>query len=269
MAFGRPFRPGAVLTLASFALALLLSSPALAQRELLTKPGQKGQVVIDQISGFRGGVSGIVGGQNELAPAVDYYGPIGFAIQHYSQADARFSSNVDSVTATTFWVAPSFDVFVIDHLSVGGMVQLAYTGNSASEPIGASRSVNVNIPSNVSFSAMPRVGWMFALGDRWAIWPRFSIGYVTDQIGAVVPPGGKVAVGGSSISGLGLDVDAGVLFRVNETFFLRLAPEAGWIAAGSNSTTVLSPRGNPQTETASANYLEFTLTGGIGVMFEL
>ncbi len=263
---GRRSRPGAHIVFASFALAFLLAVPAFAQRELLTRPGQKGQVVIDQISGFRGGVAGITA--TGLAPSLQYYGPIGFAVQRYSQVDAQFTQNSDTVTAYTFWLAPSADFFVIDHLSIGGMVEIAYTTNSASEPTSNAQSVSVNVPSNTSFAILPRVGWMFALGDRWAIWPRLGLGYVSEAISAVTPPMGKVALGGSSVYGFGLDLDTGVLFRVNETFFLRLAPEVGWVPAGGNSTTELV-RGNPQTVTTSATYLEFTLTGGIGVMFEL
>ena len=75
------------LGLSSFAALLLLTVPAAAQRELLTKPGQKKQVVIDQISGFRGGVAGVIGTNEGLAPTMQYYGPIGFAIQRYSQTD--------------------------------------------------------------------------------------------------------------------------------------------------------------------------------------
>jgi hypothetical protein len=253
------------LPLALSLSALLPVGSASAQRELLTKPGQKGQVVIDQISGFRGGVAGVLGSQNELAPTLQYYGPIGFAIQRYSQVDANFTMNSDNVTATTFWFAPSADVFVINHLSIGGMVEVAYTSNSVSEPTGNARSVNVNVPSNTSFGIMPRVGWMFALTDRWAVWPRFSLGYASSAVGSIPNNAGTAAIGGSSIYGLAIDADVGVLFRVNESFFIRLAPEVGWIPAGTNAT--INPRG--QTETTSADYLDFTLTGGIGVMFEL
>jgi hypothetical protein len=266
MAFGRGrrSRPGACFIVVSFALAFLLAAPAYAQRELLTKPGQKGQVIIDQVSGFRGGVSGVVGRLNELAPSLQYYGPIGFAVQRYSQVDETFTQNVDSVTATTFWIAPSADFFVIPHLSIGGMVEVAYTSNSDSEPINNARSTSINVPSNTSFAILPRVGWMFPLGDRWAIWPRFSLGYVSYAIGSLPNPAGTTSTGGSSVYGLALDLDAGVIFRVNETFFLRLAPEVGWIPAGGNST-----QNRGMTETTTADYLEFTLTGGIGIMFEL
>ena len=132
--------PIALPLLGAVASFVLFARPAYAQRELLTRPGQKGQIVIDQISGFRGGVSGELGGNpangaNGLYPALDYYGPIGFAVQHYSQAAAGVGAgNNYSVTATTFWLAPSLDVFVINHLSVGGMVQIAYTTASESIP---------------------------------------------------------------------------------------------------------------------------------------
>jgi hypothetical protein len=256
------------LALLAFALVWLSAGLAFAQRELLTKPGQKGQVVIDQISGFRGGVAGTVGRQNELAPTMQYYGPIGFAIQRYGQTDGQFTQNSDTVTATTFWLAPSADIFIINHLSVGGMVEIAYTSNSASEPQSNSRSASVSVPSNTSFAIMPRVGYMLPLSDRWAIWPRVSLGYVSNAIGSVPVGMGTSSVGGSSIYGLGLDFDVGVLFRVSESFFLRLAPEVGGIPAGGNSTLTVQG-GKNVTLTTSADYVQFTLTGGIGVMFDL
>jgi hypothetical protein len=248
----------------SFVFLLLLAPSALAQRDLLTTPGQKGQIVIDQISGFRGGVSGLVGGS--LGPSVNYYGPIGVAVQRYSQADNAEPPNTDVVTATTFWLAPSADYFVIRHLSVGGMIEIAYTTSSLSQPTNPTQSRQVSEPSNTSFAFMPRVGWMFALGDRWAVWPRLSLGYVSNAVGSVAAaPGVTAGIAGSSIYGFAMDLDAGVLFRVNETFFLRLAPEIGWIPAGANAIT--NAAGVSATE--SASYFEFTVAGGVGVMFDL
>jgi hypothetical protein len=139
------------------------------------------------------------------------------------------------------------------------MVQIAYTTASESIPTSAIVSRSADLPSNTSFSIMPRVGWMFALTNRWAIWPRLSMGYASNAIGALN------GVGGSSVYGFAIDLDAGVLFRVSETFFVRLAPELGWIPAGANSTNVPA---NVAT-TRDAEYVEFSLSGGIGVMFDL
>ncbi len=252
-------------TVAAFVLLALAAPSARAQRELLTRAGQKGQIVIDQLSGFRGGVSGELGGNaavgaNALYPSLDYYGPIGFAVQHYSQAASGANAgNSYSVTATTFWLAPSLDVFVINHLSIGGMIQIAYTTASESAPMNPVVSRSGDLPSNTSFSIMPRIGWMFPLSRRWAIWPRLSMGYASNAIGSVN------GLGGSSVYGFAIDLDAGVLFRVNETFFLRLAPEVGWIPAGGNSTNVAAN----QSSTRSAEYVDFSLAGGVGVMFDL
>jgi hypothetical protein len=271
MAFGRArrSRPGAYLALVTFVLAFLLAAPAFAQRELLTKAGQKGQIIIDQISGFRGGVSGVVGagGGGTLYPSVSYYGPIGFAVESYSQAaPPPRAPNSFVVTATTFWLAPSLDIFVINHLSLGGMIQIAYTTASESQPRNATQSQSTDLPSNTSFAILPRAGWMFPLTDRWAIWPRAALGYVSNAVGSVSAAGGNVAATGSSVSGFAIDLDVGVLFRVNETFFLRLAPELGWMPGAGNSVTV---PGTPKPITEGASYLDFSLTGGIGIMFDL
>jgi hypothetical protein len=269
MALGRGrHRRGALFVLASFALAFSLCGTAFAQRELLTKPGQKGQIVIDQISGFRGGVSGVVGAGGTLNPSMDYYGPIGFAVESYSQAaPGHLAPNSYVVTATTFWLAPSVDVFVINHLSVGGMVQIAYTSASESVPQNGTQSQSTDLPSNTSFSIMPRVGWMFALNDRWAIWPRAALGYVSNAVGSVSGAGGNLGAPGASVYGFAIDVDVGFLFRVNETFFLRLAPEVGWMPGAGNSVTAGTP--NAKTITEAASFVDFSLAGGIGIMFDL
>jgi hypothetical protein len=252
----------------------LLAVPASAQRELLTRPGQKGQIVIDQLSGFRGGVSGVVGaGANgALYPSLNYYGPIGFAVEHYSQAaPPPDAPNSYAVTATSFWLAPSVDVFVINHLSVGGMVQIAYTSASESLPMNGTQSTSTSLPSNTSFAILPRVGYMFSFPDagpfgrRWAIWPRLGLGYVSNAVGAVPNGSGNVPAVGSSVYGFAMDVDVGVLFRVSESFFFRLAPEFGWMPGAGNSVTNIMGRSIQE----SASYLDFSLAGGVGVMFDL
>src|SRR4051812_1818439 len=82
--------------------ALTMSREAHAQREIVTSMGNKGVLVIDQLSGFR--ISSIGG--------VSYAGPIGFSFQSTGASD-RAGRTTEHFT--TFWLAPSADIFVIDH----------------------------------------------------------------------------------------------------------------------------------------------------------
>ena len=240
-----------------------LPREAYAQRPLITGTGNKGQLVIDQVSGFRAGLAGIGG---VTYPTVEYYGPIGFAIQSYSEA-APPPTNGNQVThATTFWLAPSFDYFVIEHWSIGGLLELASTSGSVDVPLNAGVSQSHDLPTLTSFTLLPRVGYMFAIGDRWGIWPRGGLGFVTKSLNTNVNnAANNNGNTKDSFNGLVVDIDCSVLFRFNETFFARLAPEIGFVPAGSHSTT---PPGGASTS-ADANYLQFTITGGIGVLIDL
>jgi hypothetical protein len=267
-------RPALLPGLACLLFVLLHALPARAQRELLTTPGQKGQIVIDQLSGFRGGVSGVVGaGGDALYPSINYYGPIGVAVEHYSQAaPPPDAPNSFVVTTTTFWLAPSLDVFVINHLSIGGMVQIAYTSASESLPMNGTQSTSTSLPSNTSFAIMPRVGYMIwfrdsgPFGRRWALWPRLALGYASNAVGSIQAGGGNVPAVGSSVYGFVMELDVGLLFRVTENFFLRLAPDFAWMPGAGNSVALAN---NPKSIDESASYWDFSMTFGLGVMFDL
>ncbi len=241
-------------------LALLaLPRVAFAQRELLTPLGGKGQLAIDQISGLRVGV-------NPYGPSVDYYGPIGLAVQSYNEATGAFPGATATVHETTFWLAPSADFFVIDHLSVGGLIAFATTSTSIDQPVAPGRNQTFDQPTLNSFEILPRVGWLFALTDRWGIWPRGGIGYATQGVSPFfLSGGGPNPASSDSVHGLILDLDVGFLFRVNETFFLRAAPEFGWLPAGAHSTTTSSGI----SVSNDASYWQFTMTAGIGVLLDL
>jgi hypothetical protein len=248
-----------VATLAVVAV-MLAPRPAEAQRELLTPLGGKGQLAIDQISGLRVGVSA-------YGPSVNYYGPLGLAVQNYSQADPGVANGTDTIHLTTVWIAPSLDFFVIDHLSVGGLLVFASTSGSIDTPQMGNPNVtnSASIPTLQTFELLPRVGWMVALSDRWGIWPRGSIGYVSQGVSPAAGGAGPGSNASDTVHGLVLDIDVGFLFRVNETFFLRAAPELGWLPSGSHSFTDAANR----TTSYDAHYVQFTLTAGIGVLLDL
>lgn len=209
-----------------------------ADRELLTKAGESGTLAFDQLAGFR----------MTSANGFGFSGPLGFTYQS-SHIDAGGGLSAIRSSATTFFVAPALDVFVLDRLSIGGAVQFQWQQQSVElQPGGA-----FDLPSTLGFHILPRVGYLFRIGDRVALWPRIGAGYTTSQVATA--PGVK-----RTSSGLLLEADIGLLYRVNEVFFLRLAP-----------ALTLSPLGDTTINSGasrSTTFLAFSSTLGVGLLWD-
>ena len=229
------------------------ASPAKAQA-LLSPTGGKGQLVFDNITGLRANVS----------QGVSYSGIVGFQIERYGQTVDLANNNAGGGTATqvvhttTLWLAPQADYFVIPHLSIGGLVEIASTSGSVDVPVSAATTQSADLPTTTDFTLLPRVGWMFALGDRFGIWPRGGLGYALRQ--ASNPNG----TGKESFSGVIINATCPFLYRINETFFVELSPDLTWIP-GSTTVTDNAGRDNSQ----SSSYVQFGASGGLGIMLDL
>src|SRR5512140_1434097 len=107
-----------IVRLLAFVLVFTSARAAFAQRELLNTMGAKHTLSIEQVAGFRVNASGF-----------SYAGPIGFATQ--SATETQFGNGGDvTVKTTSFWFAPSADFFVIDQLSLGGVIELTTQSQS-------------------------------------------------------------------------------------------------------------------------------------------
>ena len=239
-------------TTARLALVVaVLLLPATAVAAELTPMHGSSLLVIDQISGFRAGAFG--------GPGFSYAGPIG--VMHQSYTSARFNGTGDDVTrTTTFWIAPSADFVFSFGLSVGGLIELSSTSGSVDRQNGnGNTTVTNDLPTTTSFTFLPRVGYLFAIGDNFAIWPRGGIGYASNQTADPNNPDTK-----SSVSSAIIDIDVGFLWRPVEYVFFRLGPEAAFSLGGSHSTTA---RGT--TLSANASLWQIGILGGVGAMFSL
>ncbi|HEX7604382.1 MAG TPA: hypothetical protein VF316_22340, partial [Polyangiaceae bacterium] len=153
------------------AIAVSFATPASA--ELLTPTGGKGQLVLEQIAGFRAG-----GAAGPGSSGVSYAGFLGFNYSRYSQNSGDPQGGYTAYRYTSFWIAPSADFFPIDHLSIGGLLELSTTSSSLDDKQTATAPVqNISLPTTTNFTILPRVGWMFGIGDRFGIWPRVGAGY--------------------------------------------------------------------------------------------
>lgn len=239
-----------ILALAASAacLASLTVAPsARADRELLSQPGSKGQLVIDQISGFRA----------SLVNGLTYAGPLGFAHRSYSYDSPAPVNNTNTVKTNTFWITPTADYFIMDRLSIGGLIEFSSTSGTVKTATGPNTTTEGDLPTVTSFTLLPRVGYMIPITDRFAIWPRGGIGYARSAQAA----GGG---GTQAFSAVVLDLDVGLLYRFNETFFIKGAPQVAFSLGGSQSTEV----GNV-TNSVDASAFQFSFLTGVGVMFDL
>ena len=242
--FGRHVFAAGVLA----AIAASFATPASAA-ELLTPTGGKGQLILEQVAGFRAG--GAPGGSG-----FSFAGFLGFNYGRYSQDNVNAQGGYTATNYTSFWVAPSADFFPIDHLSLGGLIELSYTSSSFDAKQTATAPViNTSLPTTTNFTILPRVGWMFALGDRFGIWPRVGAGYASRQTTSARDPNDK-----TTFSGFVLDADVSFILRVNETFFINLTPEFTFLPGSASVTNGVI------TSSVSASYTSFSVLGGIGVI---
>jgi len=151
--------------------------------DLVTPTGGKGQFVIDQISGFRASAA------PSPSSAFSYAGLVGFAYSKLSFDSLNLGGlspgGSQSYSYTSFWLAPSLDWFPIDHLSIGGLVEISTTSASRDDKQTAqSPTITTSLPTTTNFTILPRVGYMIPIGGpegRFAIWPRVGAGYASRQ----------------------------------------------------------------------------------------
>lgn len=236
----------AVLALLVFAGVALASTSARADRELIVPFHEGGHLVLDQLSGMR--VS--------TAAGFSYAGPAGVAFRT-DKADAFTPGATGSdVRTTTFWIAPSADVFVTDHLSIGGLVEIAHTSGSAK-----SGDQSVDLPGQTAMTFLPRVGFFVPIGDRFGFWPRAGIGWTSVDSLAFVSGGAPVR---DTFRAAVLDLDLSLVYRFNETFFLRMGPEVGATLGGRHTQD-----SNASSAAADASVVQVSGVTQFGVNVEL
>ena len=248
------FRSSLRLATATFAAAATLAAlprQAHALPEPTSTMGARGQLAVDQISGFRVSTDG----------GLTYYGPIGFSTRSYNATN--FDNRGDTTYHfTTFWLAPSADYFVIDNLSVGGLLELSTTSTSVDFPTGNGATQNISQPTTTNVTILPRVGYLIGLSDRFGIWPRGGLGYVSRQ--SITPDRDPANAVKDSFGSFIMDIDVGFLFRLSDTFYVKAAPEVTFSLGGSHSATVRNV-----TTSANAGVFQFAMVSGVGGFIDL
>lgn len=152
-----PFRMA--LLLASSFLAITVSSTALAEERPTDTSvmGKPGTIVLDKVLGISIASSGALGETFQAG------------MLSFSHQKQTFGST--ETKTTTFGVAPSFDVFVTKHLTLGGTFSFGYQWQSSNfDP----QRGGLVPTSGYDFSASPRVGYWIPISDSVAFWPRLG-----------------------------------------------------------------------------------------------
>lgn len=237
--------------------------------------GDTGTFVIDQVSGFRGRIGG----------GVNYYGPIGLAYNSFTTqltptADCTGSTcSITTTEATThstsLWLAPSIDYFFAPNVSVGGLfsVDATFGGSSIKTSVQTGGSVTqdperkVDLPTTVSFTLMPRIGYFFRINDRISIWPRVGLGYFSGSQ-AVVDSAGNTSKQG--VSAFISTIDAGFIYQITDNVFFRAAPGVTFSMGGSGSLETKNGAGvATSSQSGDGKVFQFELTSGFGANFNL
>lgn len=146
------------------------------------------------------------GAQGDLAISSD----VGLSVQH--QFEGRSS--------TTLVLNPAADYFVIDHLSIGGYVNLSHTGGSGA--------------SVTNFGIGPRVGYDINLSSQFSFWPKAGVAFNHTSTSA-----GPLDTSNSAFA---INLFAPFLFHPVEHFFLGFGPNFDIDLTGDAKQTVLGAR---------------------------
>jgi hypothetical protein len=209
------------------ALAAVLVTSVGRAEEPARSFGERGQVAFDDIVALSAGgtrlgyplvipLSGGMGG----SAAFGYSGILG-----YSHAEtSRFPGQPGGYAGATdtAWFAPSVDVFVGRHFSLGGTIAASYA-RFAHEVVRFDGQVERSEGSGYGFAVAPRVGYVIPVGASFAFWPRLTIGYNGGATGSESNlPGGSARSENRSFLGV---AELGLVARIHRRVYLRAAPE--------------------------------------------
>ena len=157
-------------------------------------------LVFAAVTGFAGTASAELGSEGQ------------FAISSDATVDIEHHWYDDELKTTGFALHPAFDYFVMDYLSVGGSVTLAW----------AKTSWHGKGEGKTGFGIAPRVGYAFPIADDISFWPKVGIDIFFFD-------------GDSTIE---LGVFAPFTYSITDSFFVGLGPSFGTMLSGDKDTGI-------------------------------
>lgn len=236
-----------VFALLLAALLFFYPRTARAERELIVPFHEGGHLVLDQLSGLR------INRNNGFS----YAGPLGIAFRSEKSDSLTPGGPASETSTTSLWLAPSADVFVTDHLSLGGLIEIGHTWGAIEG--GGQR---VELPGTTSMTFLPRVGFYVPLMDRIGLWPRVGVGYSSVESVSFLSTG-SVPVR-ETFRAMMLDVDLSLVYRFGETFFMRAGPEIALTLGGQREV-----ESNGTSSGAGGSVLQISGVIGFGMNLEL
>lgn len=202
--------------------------------------GAKGQITLNSTGSSLSGTTGI----SFLTPFV------AMGTTSTTSPDRVTATGTTSTTTrtTTLALNPGIDVFVIDHLSIGGEIALGRTSFSSESKVTTPAGTNTTTTDSAEtfFGLMPRVGYAIPVSKSLSLWPRAQFGFLRSS--------GDDSTEMRTFAG----VDAHFLWHPNASFFLGVGP--GFTATLSNSRKVGDVSAD-QSKPFTFRFLSFTIGG--------
>lgn len=240
--------------------ALLVSSPAGAQQAGGAQFGDQGQFIFgaDRLFGLFSFT------QNQVTPNNTN------ATTTVTGTDMSFFGGFNTLGVNgalagnpTIYNVPrlGFDYTIIKGLTLGGEVVAWFTlGGSTQQGNGPS---NPN-PGGSVFGFAPRVGYIFALNDTFAIWPRGGLSYYDANFSAHDVQF-NVCNDTANANLFGLDIDPVFTISPAQHFAFMAGPTLDWGFTGGYSTSTPSNGNCSTTRNTSESYqaINFALNAGL------
>lgn len=233
--------------------ALLLSATAQAQDFGF---GSKGQVVLDSTGSSLAAVAGV---ENPVLTPFISFATTSKQLETREDANSR-----EEITqrSTIFLINPGIDVFVIDHLSIGGEVLIGKTSASdktvtLDKRTGIETTRTDEAPSPTAFGIAPRIGYHIPIGRHFSFWPRGGFGFLRSGYSRPAPPAGTIDV---SESWFVLFADAFFNWHPSQSFFIGIGPGLSTTVSHSRSSGNVSVS---QPSIFSFRFLSFNIGGVI------
>lgn len=129
-----------------------------------------------------------------------------------------------SKATTTLSILPAMDYFVIDNVSIGGLIGVTY------QKAGDDRAT--------SFRLGPRVGYNFALSQLLSVWPKVGFSYSYNKVKVKQPSvGGNDVTVTSDNNAIGLNLFVPLMVHPAPHFFAGFGPFLDTDLNGDNRAT--------------------------------